>query len=327
MPDDGRKFKSGAVTQPLATGSPNSLLSRADPAIYWALLFYTHVLERYVQPVMVEALIAAGAKQAGQRIVSTAIGYDPNPDLFTQPENRYPLLALYRVSEQYRDRTVVWPHTEAVWRLDYILPEMTVQQWEKISPLIPLIRECLVNRTNRGADGTFEDDAHIWGEDYAGLESIGILDSEWAAYENDVNGLVRRAWRARIAVNERTGKPASLFETFLGADADLDLADPATDTTYSDLVEVNTTQAPTVTAISPATGASAGGTAVTITGTLFRNGATVTIGGVTATGITVASATSITATTPAGYAGSHDVVVTNVNDSQSGTLDAGFAYT
>jgi len=86
-----------------------------------------------------------------------------------------------------------------------------------------------------------------------------------------------------------------------------------------------TSPAPTVTAISPVSGTTAGGTAVTITGTGFLTGATVTLGGTAATNVTVASATSITATTPAHAAGPVNVVVTNT-DTQSGTLTNGYTY-
>ena len=61
--------------------------------------------------------------------------------------------------------------------------------------------------------------------------------------------------------------------------------------------------APTLTGISPASGAAAGGTAVTITGTGFLAGATVSLGGTQATGVTVMNSTSITAITPAHAAG------------------------
>ena len=83
--------------------------------------------------------------------------------------------------------------------------------------------------------------------------------------------------------------------------------------------------APTVGAISPHSGTTAGGTPVTITGTGFLAGATVKVGGSSATGVTVVSSTSITATTPAHSAGSASVVVTNT-DSQSGTLSNGYTY-
>jgi hypothetical protein len=83
--------------------------------------------------------------------------------------------------------------------------------------------------------------------------------------------------------------------------------------------------APTVTAISPNSGSASGGTAVTITGTGFVSGSTVSIGGANATGVTFGSSTSLTATTPARSSGAQNVVVTNP-DGQTGTLASGFTY-
>jgi len=83
--------------------------------------------------------------------------------------------------------------------------------------------------------------------------------------------------------------------------------------------------APTVSSISPGSGPTAGGTPVTITGTGFASGATVTLGGSAATNVAVANSTTITATTPAHAAGAVNIVVTNA-DGQSGTLANGFTY-
>jgi len=82
---------------------------------------------------------------------------------------------------------------------------------------------------------------------------------------------------------------------------------------------------PTVTGVSPSSGPSGGGTGVTITGTNFAFGATVTFGGITATNVMVSSSTQITATTPAGNAGATTIVVTNSNG-QNGSLTNGFTY-
>jgi hypothetical protein len=84
--------------------------------------------------------------------------------------------------------------------------------------------------------------------------------------------------------------------------------------------------APTTSLVAPATGTSAGGTSITITGTQFRAGATVTVGGSAATNVVVASATSITATTPPRPIGAASIVVAN-NDGQSATLASAFTYT
>jgi hypothetical protein len=81
----------------------------------------------------------------------------------------------------------------------------------------------------------------------------------------------------------------------------------------------------TVTAITPSTGTTFGGTSVTITGTGFESGATVTIGGVAATNVLVASATRMTATTPAHATGIAEVRV--AVGSQSASLTNGFTFT
>jgi hypothetical protein len=80
----------------------------------------------------------------------------------------------------------------------------------------------------------------------------------------------------------------------------------------------------TVTGISPNGGTTAGGTAVTITGTNFLAPATVTLGGTAATAVSVGSPTTITATTPAHAAGAVNVVVQS--NAQTGTLTNGYFY-
>lgn len=77
--------------------------------------------------------------------------------------------------------------------------------------------------------------------------------------------------------------------------------------------------APEFSSIDPATGSTAGGTAVTIMGTNFSQDAAVTVGGTAATSVTVVSSAEITATTPAGTAGAQDVVVTTAGGSATGT--------
>jgi hypothetical protein len=80
-----------------------------------------------------------------------------------------------------------------------------------------------------------------------------------------------------------------------------------------------------VSGVNPTSGPAAGGTSVTISGTGFAAGATVTFGGTNATGVVVNNSTTITATTPAHAAGAVDVVVTN-STGQSGTKLNAFTY-
>jgi hypothetical protein len=82
----------------------------------------------------------------------------------------------------------------------------------------------------------------------------------------------------------------------------------------------------TVTSISPNFGTVTGGTNVTVNGTNFAAGATVTFGGTAATNVVVVSAIKITAKTPAHAAGAVNVTVTNT-DTSTATLTSGYTYT
>lgn len=70
---------------------------------------------------------------------------------------------------------------------------------------------------------------------------------------------------------------------------------------------------PTILSVTPNHGRLTGGTAITITGSGFGLGATVTLDGVPATDVVVVSQFTLTATTPAHAGGSVAVIVTNVD--------------
>ena len=82
---------------------------------------------------------------------------------------------------------------------------------------------------------------------------------------------------------------------------------------------------PVVTIVTPNTGPAAGGTAVTITGSNFKTGATVTFGGMAASDVVFVSSNQITCTTPTHIPETVDVRITNP-DAQFGVLLNGFTF-
>lgn len=85
--------------------------------------------------------------------------------------------------------------------------------------------------------------------------------------------------------------------------------------------------APIVTSINPTSGSVTGGTSITITGTQFVSGATVTVGSTAATSVTFESDRRLVAVTPAATAaGAVGVTVTNPGG-KSSTLPSAFTYT
>jgi large repetitive protein len=80
-----------------------------------------------------------------------------------------------------------------------------------------------------------------------------------------------------------------------------------------------------ITSVSPTSGPTAGGTSVSINGSNFVSGTTVTFGGTASGSVTFNNSTSLTAIAPAHIAGPVDVVVTTPT-SQTATLTSGYTY-
>jgi hypothetical protein len=81
-----------------------------------------------------------------------------------------------------------------------------------------------------------------------------------------------------------------------------------------------------VTAVSPNTGPSGGGRTITVTGTGFAPGATVSFGGSAGTGVTVLSPTSLTVVSPAHPAATVDVTVSTVGGASAVTASDHYRY-
>jgi outer membrane autotransporter protein len=84
--------------------------------------------------------------------------------------------------------------------------------------------------------------------------------------------------------------------------------------------------APTITALTPSSGPTEGGTSVVITGTDFTGATAVKFGALNATAFTVDSATRITVTTPASSAGSFPVWVVNGQGTNTPSGAATYTY-
>lgn len=86
------------------------------------------------------------------------------------------------------------------------------------------------------------------------------------------------------------------------------------------------TPIPTVTSISPASGPTAGATAVTVTGTDLSSTSAVNFGATAASSFTVNSATSLTCTAPAGTVGTVDITVTTLGGTSTTSASDQYTY-
>ena len=174
--------------------------------------------------------------------------------------------------------------------------------------------------TNKAAEMNLEDCSGC------GIQGWGWQDNGWGI---GVLGPLLRfqstgAHTLRIQVRE---DGLSIDQIVLSPESYLNTAPGAlkNDNTILAKSSGTTSTPPIVNSILPTSGSTAGGTSITISGSNFVPGATVSLGGTLATNVAVVNSGSITATTAPRTAGLVDVVVTNPNG-QTGTLVQGFIY-
>ena len=346
MPDFDQ-LQVGNAVLPLTTTSERGLLFDADPALAYALDFWVYVIRTYVGTRLVQELAEAGITWAGRPISDAVAQWYPYEPLPEQLENQFqfPLLAAYRTEISTERFTAGHDVDSTALEVLYILPPLDAAGMERVAPILHAIMQSLRRKTTDAWDPGYTPPGGNPGDQftskpYANVDAIGFGDDRdyqhgrrnpmgshgWLSSGGGLHfpTLRLKAYvRERDEYNPTQGGPRK----FAGADITADLLAPDGSRVHP-LVQVATQQAPTVTSLSPSAGTAAGGTSVTITGTLFLSGPPqVQFGGNYAPSVTFNSSTSLTVTTPAmSGPGAVGVTITN-RDGQSVLALSAFTFT
>lgn len=331
-------FQVGAQFEPLPVQSPNTLLFDADPALYYAIDFWTFLINTYPGPRFLQACTEQSLRDQQGNVITSAVGatypYMPTP-VQLESQLKLPLLAAWRTRTVSELKTAGWEHDGGHVEVMYVLPPMTAGQTENIVPILNAVEKTLRQKTTYGFDPGYAPPGgklgqQPWAPLFAHVEYIGFGDpytnraeiAEYGNIEGSAGNLYFPSIKMRAFLLERdTYVPSP--NKFAGADITANLVAPDA-TVIPSFVQVSTQQAPTITSVSPNNGAVAGGTPVTINGTLFLSGATVMFGMFPATNVVTVSSTQITCVTPAYLnPGAISVVVIN-RDGQATTAPFSF---
>jgi len=158
----------------------------------------------------------------------------------------------------------------------------------------------------------------------AGGTTVTITGTGFAA-ANPTGAVKFGAANATYTINSNTQitatSPANAAGTY-----DITVTTPGGTSATSASDQYTYVAAPTVTGLSVNAGPTGGGTTVTITGTNLSGATAVTFGGTAATGYTVLSGTQISATAPAGAAGTVDIRVTTVGGTSATSASDQYTY-
>lgn len=323
---DYARSQIGNVVTPLSTTSGNTLLQDADPTIFFALDFFSGLIRIYEEARLLQAATAAGMTNIGAAVAQR---YPWVPELETQQNQfQFPLMAMYRKDATTTQLTTAWEDDKTDFDLVYVLPPMTAAQTEQIAPVLNAIAGTLRKGATRGFDPNYTPPGGslgslVWGAAGANFEWGGFSRWHYLTWPA-ASGL-----KFPCLLMEGTFVERDMYvqgtNKFAGADTEVDVV-AGDGTIVTSVINTSTQQAPTITTVSPSTGPVAGGTSVTITGSLFLQNPVVYFGVARAWSVTWNSATSLTVTSPTyGNAGSVDVFVTNV-DGQGAVANRAFTY-
>ena len=160
------------------------------------------------------------------------------------------------------------------------------------------------------------------------LAPDGTVSVVWDCEDGGGQGLIQRSTRSPGSVNFSVPETVSnvLFYSFsnaaaVGGDGSTVVLFRAWNGNHF-IWETSVAGVPLIVEVSPATGPTSGGTALTITGFNFTDGVSVAVGGSPCVSVVLVGPRTITCETPIGSAGSVDVIVSTVDQQQAIAIGA-----
>lgn len=204
---------------------------------------------------------------------------------------------------------------------------LTLDSWIA-QPVVPSVSGISTNSGSAGGGTSLT----ITGTGFvSGQTSVNFVQESGGTPHSNV---VVQAPTNSVSVNgSGTSVTATTPSVISGTTYFVTVSTPSGTSAYGPVFTFNPVTSPTVTSVTPSSGATTGGTALTITGTGFRSDATVNLApsgggsGISATHVSVISATQITAITPSVTgAASYNVIVTTSAGSSAAATGNKFTY-
>ncbi|MDI3282117.1 hypothetical protein [Polyangium sp. 15x6] len=217
---DYDQFKVGAVSFPVPASPVLPAKTVLDPALATALDYFRAVLNLHLGAYW-DALVAQiGLSDLAGKLVAEAVTYDPALYL-QEAQYRFPLLALYRVRGDIRDKTVAWYRLKTEWKLLYALPTLTAAQMLSMAPFQWAVLRVLNDRTQQGYDPSYQDGALVVGD--GGIASIAPDSYQFGHLVNPRTDLVFPTLEMTFQVEEREQLNPGLL-VFERLDGEVDVA-------------------------------------------------------------------------------------------------------
>lgn len=260
---------------PPKTGTGNTLLVDADIVNQKILQFYRALLQtnlgaRWAQECMACGLVNSNLQSMlDGYIVGDAICY-PAPSTLKQTDYKFPLLSVYRQSEEYGQMSTHHIVTKSRFITNWILPPLNdPNKLNHLYPFLSLVSKTLLYYTFQGSDPKVNNQELFWKE--AGFAFATIEGAKFGSFLGQDGKTIFPSIEMTLEVYERNQAVLSDLETFDGVDGYVSLVDGYNiNNPVSDFEDFIADVALSVSSFSPSSGPVSGNTLVYIYGNGFE---------------------------------------------------------
>jgi hypothetical protein len=166
-------YQIGNVISPVTAGTANaSLITTCDPALNTlGALFYA------VLRAKLDAAWAAAGQLGHTHAVGEVCYLDPKD--FWQRTWTWPLLALWRVNEQWTQRTAVWDTCESTIRGVYVLPPLTYEYANRLSSIRHAAMVAIRGAIESHGDTSYSNGVDFLAAPTANIEQLWLTSCEY----------------------------------------------------------------------------------------------------------------------------------------------------
>lgn len=238
MADYG-SFKVGAIEFPLAATPFVGAREKLDPPINGALAYFQAMLEKHMGAYFDALATQVGAIDLVGKVVAETVGYDPAPYL-KESNFKFPLLAMFRTTEEHEDFTTSWYRTKSVMTVLYVLPPLDVAKYASLVYALRAARTVILDRTMQGYDPDYNAGEEVW--ETAGIAQITVDRARYGMMPSIEGNLSFPAVEISFTVDEQEDISPNL-DDFDGIDATICVSDgdPANDVPVVEIAWDNVT--------------------------------------------------------------------------------------
>lgn len=204
-------FKYANVQSPIDGYDGYSSLSILDPVLYHMLGYYSATITHHIKNAWNYYTTILGKTELYDRPVAYNLPYDPLP--FEQTTMfKFPLLAIYRQSNQYNYKAFQYDHIISKFNLIYVMPPLDAAASEILYPFLTHVCRVIQDKTETNSDPSYLNDTNIW--ERTGLEEIKVLSSDFGKIPNINSNMYFPALSVEIEAMERYNAVSLNYSAF-----------------------------------------------------------------------------------------------------------------